>query len=94
METILQNLGYWPNLKKILCDERFWRCLTMLGVVIGAYVAKILLPIIIIIAALSGSIAMGISGMSGAYMTEKAERTKELKELERAMVTDLTRDSS
>ena len=32
---------------------------------------------------------MGISGVSGAYMTEKAERTKELKELERAMVTDL-----
>lgn len=63
--------------------------LTMLGVVIGAYVAKILLPITIIIAALSGSIAMGISGVSGAYMTEKAERTKELKELERAMVTDL-----
>lgn len=63
--------------------------LTMLGVVIGAYVAKILLPITIITAALSGSIAMGISGVSGAYMTEKAERTKELKELERAMVTDL-----
>ena len=63
--------------------------LTMLGVVIGAYVAKILLPITIITAALSGSIAMGISGISGAYMTEKAERTKELKELERAMVTDL-----
>ncbi len=63
--------------------------LTMLGVVIGAYVAEILLPITIITAALSGSIAMGISGISGAYMTEKAERTKELKELERAMVTDL-----
>ena len=63
--------------------------LTMLGVVIGAYVAKILLPITIITAALSGSIAMGISGVSGAYMTEKAERTKELKELERAMVTNL-----
>jgi len=36
--------------------------LTMLGVVIGAYIA--------------GSIAMGASGMSGAYMAEKAEREK------------------
>ena len=63
--------------------------LTMLGVVIGAYVAGILQPIPIITAALSGSIAMGVSGISGAYMTEKAERTKELKELERAMVTDM-----
>ncbi|MFC1749468.1 VIT1/CCC1 transporter family protein [Pseudomonadota bacterium] len=63
--------------------------LTILGVVIGAYVAGILQPILIITAALSGSIAMGVSGMSGAYMTEKAERTKKLKELERAMVTNL-----
>lgn len=63
--------------------------LTILGVIIGAYIAGILQPIPIITAAISGSIAMGISGISGAYMTEKAERTKELKELERAMVTDL-----
>ena len=63
--------------------------LTMLGVVIGAYVAGVLQPIPIITAALSGSIAMGASGISGAYMTEKAERTKQLKELERAMVTNL-----
>lgn len=63
--------------------------LTMLGVVIGGYIAGILQPITIITAAVSGSIAMGASGISGAYMTEKAERTKELKELERAMVTDM-----
>ena len=63
--------------------------LTMLGVVIGAYISGILQPLPIISAAISGSIAMGISGISGAYMTEKAERTKKLKELERAMVSDL-----
>ena len=63
--------------------------LTMLGVVIGAYIAGILEPLTIITAAISGSIAMGVSGMSGAYMTEKAERTKELKELQRAMVSNL-----
>lgn len=63
--------------------------LTMLGVVIGAYVAGILEPIPIISSAIAGSIAMGTSGMSGAYMTEKAERTKKLKTLEKAMLTDL-----
>jgi len=63
--------------------------LTMLGVVIGAYIAGFLEPLTIITAAISGSIAMGVSGMSGAYMTEKAERTKELKELQRAMVSNL-----
>jgi len=63
--------------------------LTMLGVVIGAYFAGILDPLPIISAAISGSIAMGASGISGAYMTEKAERTRKLKELERAMLTNL-----
>jgi predicted membrane protein (TIGR00267 family) len=63
--------------------------LTMLGVVIGAYVSGVLQPIVIITAGIAGSIAMGTSGISGAYMTEKAERTKKLKGLERAMLKDM-----
>jgi len=64
--------------------------LTMLGVVIGAYVSGIIEhPTVIISAGIAGSIAMGASGVSGAYMTEKAERTKKLKELEKAMLTDM-----
>lgn len=63
--------------------------LTMLGVVIGAYIANIVEPIPIISAGIAGSIAMGVSGISGAYMTEKAERTKKLKKLERAMLKDM-----
>ena len=64
--------------------------LTMLGVIIGAYMAGILNPIPIISSGVAGSIAMGTSGFSGAYMTEKAERTKKLKELENAMLTDMS----
>jgi predicted membrane protein (TIGR00267 family) len=64
--------------------------LTMLGVIIGAFMAGILNPMPIISAGVAGSIAMGTSGISGAYMTEKAERTKKLKELEKAMLTDLS----
>lgn len=52
--------------------------LTMLGVVIGAYVVGVLKPINIISAGIAGSIAMGTSGMIGTYMAEKAM----LKELE------------
>jgi len=63
--------------------------LTMLGVVIGGYVAGALNSIVIISAGIAGSIAMGISGVSGAYMTEKAERTKKLKQLEKAMLKDM-----
>ena len=64
--------------------------LTMLGVVIGAAVSGYLENSTVIISAgIAGSIAMGASGMSGAYLTEKAERTKKIKELERAMLTDM-----
>ena len=59
--------------------------LTMLGVVIGAYIAKINEPRLIISAGVAGSIAMGASGISGAYMTEKAERTKKLKDLQNGL---------
>jgi len=64
--------------------------LTMLGVVIGAYITGIIQESTVIISAgVAGSIAMGASGMSGAYMTEKAERKKKMKQLEKAMLTDL-----
>ena len=64
--------------------------LTMLGVVIGAYVSGVInQPTVIISAGIAGSIAMGASGVSGAYMTEKAERTKKIKDLEKAMLTDM-----
>ena len=60
--------------------------LTMLGVVIGASLSHMTDPSVVIIAGISGSFAMGISGFSGAYMAESAERTKEIKTLEKAML--------
>jgi len=64
--------------------------LTMLGVVIGAYISGMIAETTVIISAgIAGSIAMGASGVSGAYMTEKAERKKKIKQLEKAMLTDL-----
>jgi len=63
--------------------------LTMLGVVIGAYIAGQLDSIVIISAGIAGSIAMGASGMSGAYMAEKAERAKKIKDLEKALLRDM-----
>jgi predicted membrane protein (TIGR00267 family) len=35
------------------------------------------------------AIALGMSGVSSAYISEAAEKQRELKELEKAMVTDL-----
>ena len=79
-----------PITRRYFVMNAFDGALTMLGVVIGAYVSGVIdQPTVIISAGIAGSIAMGISGVSGAYMTEKAERTKKLKDLEKAMLTDM-----
>ncbi len=63
--------------------------LTMLGVIMGTYISGVHDPRIIISAGIGGSLAMGISGFTGAYMTELAERKQKIKTLERVMLTDL-----
>ncbi|MBS7655352.1 VIT1/CCC1 transporter family protein [Candidatus Bathyarchaeota archaeon] len=62
--------------------------LTTLGIIMGAYFSGAYLKAIIG-AAFGAGIAMGLSGFSGAYITEKAEKLKKLNELKKAMLTDL-----
>jgi len=63
--------------------------LTMLGILVGSYLSGNPDTHLVVLAGMGASIAMGISGMTGAYMTESAERTKKLKELESTMLVDL-----
>ncbi len=63
--------------------------LTMLGIILGTFLARVYDARIVIGAGVGASLAMGMSGFFGTYMTERAERTRKLKKLERAMVTNL-----
>lgn len=63
--------------------------LTMLGLITGFYVADDVALEVVISACLGAGIALGISGVASAYVSEAAERKKALDELERAMVADL-----
>ena len=63
--------------------------LTILGVIIGAFVGGAVDPKVIISAGVGASLAMGLSGGIGAYMAERAERERALKELEAHMFRDL-----
>jgi predicted membrane protein (TIGR00267 family) len=62
---------------------------TVLGIVIGAYAAGITNGLWVIWSGLGVSLAMGLSGFVGAYMTEEAEREKKLNALEKSMLTEL-----
>ncbi len=63
--------------------------LVVLGVVIAMYFTGIDEARIVIISCLGAAIALAVSGVWSAYATERAERTKALRELERHMLKDL-----
>ncbi len=63
--------------------------LTMLGLVIGFLVSETTDLSVIINACLGAAIALGMSGLSSAYVSESAERRHALGKLEEAMVADL-----
>lgn len=63
--------------------------LASLGIIIGSASIGGINVLFIISAVLGGAIAMTISGVSGAYMAEKAEREREFKKLKRALIRDL-----
>lgn len=75
--------------RRYLAMNAFDGILTMIGVVMGSYVVGIQDPHIILSTGFATCLAMGISGLWGAYMTESAERKSELRDLEQAMLRDL-----
>ena len=64
--------------------------LTIIGVLMGNLVAGVNSAQIVLSTGLATSVAMGISGLWGAYLTESAERKRDLDELSRFTLTDLT----
>lgn len=76
-------------LRRYFTMNAFDGAMTSLGVAIGAYITDITDPKAVIGVIIVGAIAMAISGFSGTYMTESAERSKALDEIEEAMLMDL-----
>lgn len=67
--------------------------LAMLGLLIGFIFSSTIEISIVINVCVGTAIALGVSGMSSAYVSEYAERKHALDELEDAMITDLQKSS-
>ncbi|MGD8566284.1 MAG: VIT1/CCC1 transporter family protein [Candidatus Bathyarchaeota archaeon] len=78
-----------PIARRYFVKNGFDGSMTMLGIIVGSWVVGVERPEIIVTAGLGACLAMGISGLFGAYMTERAERQRDLKSLEDAMITNL-----
>ncbi len=63
--------------------------LTIIGVLMGSYTAHVAEPRIVISTGLATAVAVGVSGLWGAYLTETAERRRSLGELEQMTLSDL-----
>jgi predicted membrane protein (TIGR00267 family) len=75
--------------RRYFVTNGFDGALTMLGLIMGFYVTGgVALPVVIN-ACLGAAIALTVSGLSSAYVSESAERERELLALERALARDL-----
>lgn len=70
-------------------NNSFDGVLTMIGVVMGSFVAGVSDATVVLVTGLSTALAIGISGGWGAYLIESAERSNAVDELERATLTEL-----
>jgi predicted membrane protein (TIGR00267 family) len=84
--------------RRYLAMNAFDGALTMLGLILGGLIT--INPAVpeeaslqfnaILLAAAGTSIAMAISGFSGSYLTETAERDREVDEIGKAMLSDIS----
>jgi len=86
----LSNLGIIVRRK--FFNNAFDGALTCAGIVSGSFIiflsnpAQILSSSIIIITGFSTAVAIGISGLWGAFLSEEAERKKKMTDLKKDMV--------
>lgn len=75
--------------RRYFVTNGFDGALTTLGLIIGFYTSDIVAISVIINACVGAAIALAVSGFSSAYVSESAERAKELDELEHSLIRNL-----
>ncbi len=76
-------------LRRYFVVNGFDGALTMLGIIMGFYISDSIKLTIIMNTCLGAAIALGMSGLVSAFVSESAEQKKQLGDLEQAMVKDL-----
>jgi predicted membrane protein (TIGR00267 family) len=82
--------GFSQIARRALANNAFDGVLTMIGVLMGNYLSDVHSAATVIHIGIATSISIGVSGLWGAYLAESAERGRELAELERISLTDLS----
>jgi len=77
--------GMSKIIRRYFVMNSFDGALTIFGLLLGSFVARVTDPALIISIGIGTAIAIGFSGLAGALFTERAERTRELKKMEKAL---------
>jgi predicted membrane protein (TIGR00267 family) len=86
----LQLLHSRGIIRRYFVVNGFDGAFTMLGLITGFYLSGSSELNVVIGVCLGAAVALGVSGLTSAYLSETAERRRSLVELEEAMVTDLS----
>jgi predicted membrane protein (TIGR00267 family) len=89
IKTLLEISHSEEIMRRYFVVNGFDGALTMLGLIMGFYISDYDELSVVITTCLATALALGISGISSAYISEAAERRRTLQELEKAMVTSL-----
>ena len=82
--------GFSQIARRALANNAFDGVLTMIGVLMGNYLGDVRHAATVIRIGIATSISIGVSGLWGAYLAESAERGRELADLEKIALTDLS----
>ena len=93
IQTYNQIIGIAEIARRYFAMNAFDGVLTTIGVLAGNYLAGVRDLSIPIRIGIATSIAMGISGLWGAYLTETAERKRELSDLQKISLIDQSKTS-
>ena len=88
-KTLLEISRSKEIMRRYFVVNGFDGALTMLGLIMGFYISDRVELTVVITTCLAAALALAMSGISSAYISEAAERRRTLLELEKAMVTSL-----
>ena len=93
LENLIQRNGDFVSdeiTRRAFVNNAFDGALTILGILMGNIVLGATDPRLVISTGPSACLAMGMSGAFGRYLSERAERKRTLRQMERYMFTDLS----
>lgn len=89
LKTLLEISHSEEIMRRYFVVNGYDGALMMLGLITGFFVSDRVDLSIVITSCLAAALALGMSGISSAYISESAERRRTLAQLEEAMVTSL-----